>query len=77
MVKISQWFVKAKFWLIAVGTFTAALAAIYWRKFQEGIKIGAAKERARMEHDILNEQVERKDARRIADDILRDARKKP
>jgi len=68
---------KAKFWIIAVVAFIGALATAYWRKFQEGIKIGAAKERARMEREVLDEQVERKDAGSIADDILSDARKKP
>ncbi len=68
---------KAKFWIIATVAFIGALAAAYWRKFQEGIKIGAAKERARIDHEVLDTQVERRNARQIADDILRDARKKP
>ncbi len=81
MERFKEWFlgfpVKVKFWSIAIITFAGAMAAIVWRKYREGLKIGAAKERAKQERTRLEEQIERKDTGGLHDDILRDAQRKP
>ena len=81
MERFKEWFLgvpgKVKFWSIVIFTFIGAMATIVWRKYREGLAIGAAKERAKHERTRLEEQVERKDTGGLHDDILSDARRKP
>ena len=81
MERFKEWFlsvpVKVKFWSVAIFTFGGAMVAIVWRKYREGLAIGAAKERAKHDRIRLEEQVERKDTGGLHDDILRDASRKP